>query len=85
MADRVAELHKLIDLLDDKQVDVLYNVASGFAAQLDPVALARRDFDYISPEESDAIERAFEEIRQGDCLSYVPDDELKDFLEGKQQ
>ena len=83
MSEKVTELHRIIDLLDETQIDILYNVASGFAAQLDPDALAQMDFDYISPDESDAIERAFEEIRQGDCLSYVPDDELKDYLESR--
>jgi len=81
MTDLTAELHRLIDLLDDKQVDVLYNVAVSFVAQVDPGYIARKDFDYISPEESDAIERAFEEIRRGECVTYVPDDELTSFFE----
>ena|GEM_PF-2248574 len=83
MSEKVTELHRIIDLLDETQIDVLYNVASSFVARLDPDALERMDFDYLTPEESEAIELAFEEIRQGDCLSYVPEDELKDFLESK--
>jgi len=81
MTGLAAELHRLIDLLEDKQVEVLYNVAVSFAAQTDPGYAARVDFDYISPEESEAIERAFEEIRRGECMTYVPDDELTSFLE----
>jgi hypothetical protein len=83
VSDKADALHKIIDLLDEPQLDVLYNVASSFAAQLDPDELARLDFDYISPEESEAIERAFEEMRRGECLSFVPEDELKDYLKDR--
>jgi len=81
VSEVVAELHKIIDLLDDKQVETLYNVAVSFVALIDPDYTKRRDFDYISPEESDEIERAFEEIRRGDCTTYIPEDELTEFLE----
>jgi hypothetical protein len=76
-----SELHLIIDLLDDKQLDVLYNVAVSFVAQADPDFRRRIYFDYIAPEESDEIERAFAEIRRGVCKTYVPDDEVVSFLE----
>ena len=82
-AGKAAELHKMIDLLDDNQLDVLYNVASSFIAQMDPSYTARRDFDYISPEESEAIENAFGEIRRGECMTYVPEDDMQEFMEEK--
>jgi len=62
MSAKARELHSFIDRLDDNQLDALYKVAICFMTQ--------NDFDYISSEESDAINRSFEEIRRGECVSF---------------
>ena len=68
MSVKAMDLHKVIDKLDEKQLDALYNVAICFITQ--------NDFDYISPEESEAINRSFEEIRRGECISFASAEEL---------
>ena len=68
MSAKINELHRVIDRLDEKQLDALYTVAICF--------MARNDFDYISPEESDAINRSFEEIRRGECIRFESSGEM---------
>ena len=68
MSVKAMELHKVIDKLDEEQLDALYRVAVCF--------VSKYDFDYISPEESAAINRSFEKIRRGDCVSFASADEL---------
>ncbi|MDR0469822.1 MAG: hypothetical protein LBH09_07615 [Peptococcaceae bacterium] len=81
LSDTAVELHRIIDLLDDKLIEVLYNVAVSLAAQMDLSSVSRRDFDAISPDQDREIEIAFNEIRRGHCMSYIPEDEMNDFFE----
>jgi len=62
------KLHKAIDSLDEMQLDALYKVVTCFVAE--------RDFDYISPEDSERINRSFEEIRRGECVSFASAEEM---------
>ena len=62
------KLHKAIDSLDEMQLDALYKVVACFVAE--------RDFDYISPEDSERINRSFEEIRRGECVSFASAEEM---------
>ena len=73
MSTKVAELHKVIDKLEEAQIDALYQVAICF--------IAERDFDYISPEEGERINRSFEEIRRGDCVSFKSAEEMATYFE----
>ena len=68
MSAKAMELHKAIDKLDERQLDALHRVVICFMAQ--------HDFDYISPEESDAINRSFDEIRRGECASFTSAEEM---------
>jgi len=68
MSAKARELHSFIDRLDDNQIDALYKVAICFMTQ--------NDFDHISPEESDSINRSFEEIRRGDCVSFASSEDM---------
>jgi hypothetical protein len=68
MSAKVMELHRVIDRLDERQLDALYKVAICFVTQ--------NDFDYISPEESEAINRSFDEIRRGDCVHFESAEEM---------
>ena len=38
--------------------------------------MTQNDFDYIAPEESDAINRSFEEIRRGECVPFESAEEM---------
>jgi len=62
------ELHKVIDKLDEMQLYALYKVATCFISQ--------KDFDYISPEDSERINRSFDEIRRGECVSFSSAEEM---------
>ena len=68
MSAKTIALHQVIDRLDEAQITALYNVAVCFIAQ--------NDFDYISPEESEQIKRAYKEIRNGDCASFSSAQEM---------
>jgi len=68
MTVKARELHGFIDKLDDNQLDALYKVAICFMTQ--------NDFDYISPKESNAINRSFDEIRRGECVSFATAEEM---------
>ena len=68
MSAKAIELHKVIERLGEKQIDALYNVAICF--------MDWNDFDCISPEESEAINRSFEEIRRGECVSFASAEEM---------
>jgi hypothetical protein len=69
MSVKAIELHKVIDKLDARQLDALYKVAICFMTQ--------NDFDYISPEETEAINRSFDEIRRGECVSFASAEEME--------
>ena len=56
------ELHDIIDVLDDTQLDALHKVAVCF--------LNQRNFDYISPDDSKRIRQAHEEMLRGECVSF---------------
>ena len=62
MYAKAEKLHKVIDNLNETQLDALYKIVISF--------MSMHDFDYISPEQSDAINRSFEEIRRGECVSF---------------
>jgi hypothetical protein len=68
MTAKAIELHSVIDQLDEMQLDALHKVAICFMAQ--------RDFDYISPEDSERIKRAHEEILRGECVSFASAEEM---------
>lgn len=72
MSAKMMELHKVIDNLNDRQLDALYRVALCFVSE--------NDFDYISPEDSEAINRSFEEIRAGNCLSFNSAEEMRKYF-----
>ena len=62
MSAKAIELHKVIDKLDEHQLDALYKVAICFMSQ--------NDFDYISPEETEQLKRIREEMQRGECVSF---------------
>ena len=68
MSVKVMELHKVIDRLDEMQLDALYKVAICFMTQ--------NDFDYISPKESEQINHVYEEMRRGECVSFNSAEEM---------
>ena len=68
MSAKAVELHEVIDKLDEKQLNALHRVAICF--------MSAHDFDYISPEESEAINRSFDEIRRGECVSFASAEEM---------
>ena len=42
--------------------------------------ILENDFDYISPEQSEAINRSFAEIRKGDCVSFNSSEEMEKYF-----
>ena len=68
MSAKAMELHNVIDKLDEMQLDALYKVAVCFMTQ--------NDFDYISPEDSERIKRAHDEILRGECISFASAEDL---------
>ncbi|MCL2810536.1 MAG: hypothetical protein FWD25_01420 [Clostridia bacterium] len=68
MSAMAMKLHKVIDTLDEMQLDALYKVAACFVAQ--------RDFDYISPEDSERIKEGHEQILRGECVSFASAEEM---------
>jgi len=68
MSAKAIQLHNIIDSLNEMQLDALHKVATCFVAE--------RDFDYISPEDSERIKRAHEEILRGECVSFASAEEM---------
>ena len=74
MTAKALQLMDVIDKLDDRQLDALYNVAVCFVAQ--------NDFDYISPQDSEMIARSFNQIQQGECVSFESSEEMLAYFGG---
>lgn len=68
MVNKTMELHKVIDMLDDTQIETLYKVATNF--------IAKKDFDYISPEDRIIIERTYEQYKRGEFISFASAEEM---------
>jgi hypothetical protein len=68
MSTLAMELHRAIDSLDEMQLEAIHKVVACFVAE--------RDFDYISPEDSENIKRAHEEILRGECVSFASSEEM---------
>jgi hypothetical protein len=72
MSTLAMQLHKAIDELNEMQLEAIFKVVSCFITQ--------KDFDYISPEDSERINHAFDEIRHGDCVSFATAEEMATYF-----
>ena len=68
MSARAMDLHKVIEKLDEMQLDALYKVALCFASQ--------NSFDDFTQDENEAINRSFEEMRSGERVSFASGEEV---------
>ena len=62
MVATAMNLQNILNELNEKQVNALYQIALCFIEQ--------NNFDYLSDEESLAINASFEEIRRGEGFSF---------------
>lgn len=59
MAERRQQLHDIIDVIDTKELDILYQVLIKFIPEDEP-----------TPDEIEAIRKGREEIRRGETVSH---------------
>jgi hypothetical protein len=69
MSEKAVKLHSVIDILNDDQLDALYNVACLFVAE--------RDFDDFTDEQTEALAHSFDELKKGNGVSFRFDSETE--------